>query len=219
MNVISPHVEADEALSDAQLALTEMQLRQLAELREIGMSRARALDGRHADEKLPAPVPAGHAFAQVAKAIRQIMALEQETIGLREKRIARVRQEQRHMTKQVVRRSVEHSLVVARPGTGPSEHKRLLADLFDRNDTRDYLCGNPRDIIIDICRVLGVTPDLSIWEEPRANDIHLKAGHDWVVPANGDKPYTLQKTPIGHSRVPFDSPLLDPHGADPPDDG
>jgi len=152
MNFVPPIAEAAKGLGDFQVGLAEVQLMQLAELREIGMSRARALDGRHANA--PA-AQAGHAFAAVAKAIRQIMALEQEIIGLRDKRIARLRAERGKETKAAVKRSVERSLRAGRPEDRPEKRERLLADLFDRRDTRDYLNGNPRDIVADICKALG----------------------------------------------------------------
>ena len=218
MNFVPPKTEAEWGRADVQVALAELQLLQLSELREIGMSRARALDGRHANEKLPPAVQAGHAFAAVAKAIRQIMALEQETIGLRDKRIAKLRVERGKENKVTVKRSVERSLRAGRPDEKPEKRERLLADLFDYRDRRDYLNGNPRDIVADICKALGVEADLSLWDEPAAEDIHLPAGHDWVVPANGEKPYTTEFCEAGlRVRLPFDSPHLAPKGGAPPD--
>ena len=222
MNFVPPRDEVRKAAaSDTQVALAELQLLELSELREIGMSRARALDGRHANEKLPPAVPGAHAFAAVAKAIRQIMALEQETIGLRDKRIANLRLERGKETKVAVKRSVERSLRAGRPEEKPEKRERLLADLFDYRDRRDYLNGNPREIVADICKALGVETDLSLWDAAEAAaDIHLSAGHDWVVPANGEKPYTLSRPEAGGTvRLPFDSPHLDPKGGAPPPGG
>jgi len=214
MNFVPPRF-TDEIMSDAQLVLAEMQLVHLAELREMAMNRARALDGWHRNEKLPPPVQAAHAFAAIAKAVRQIVALEQETIGLREKRLLRVRrvrsEETKAAVKQSVKQSVERSIRTARPDTPEQARKRLLSDLFDRDDTRDYRNGNVRDIVADICKTLGVEADLSIWEQPSPQDIHLPTGHDWVIPANGDKPYTTRTSKDGfRGRLPYDSPLLDP---------
>jgi hypothetical protein len=219
MNFVPPKTEPEWGRTDMQVALAELQLLQLAELREIGMSRARALDGRHADEKLPPPVQAGHSFAAVAKAIRQIMALEQETIGLREKRVSRLRVERAAEAKVAVKRSVERSLRAGRPEDKPERRERLLADLFDYRDRRDYLSGNPREIVADICKTLGVEADLSLWDaQAAAEDVHLSAGHDWIVPANGEKPFTWWRSEDGGTvRMPFDSPHLEHRGGAPPD--
>ena len=48
-------------------------------------------------------------------------------------------------------------------------------------------------------------------------DIALPSGHDWLVPVNGDKPYTVVDTPSGiQVRRPFDSHHFARGGA-PPD--
>jgi hypothetical protein len=205
MNFVPP---ADQ--TDAQIALADLQLRQLAELRELAMSRARALDAPGADGKAPDPVSAGRAFTEVAKAVRQIMALEQEVIGLREKRRTSISFERQKETKTVVRRVVERSLRTAGRDTTGSAGKRLLTDLFDRRDLYDYAKGNARDIVADICKTLDVEADLSLWDEPGEDEAGIsevrKTGSEKFRNGNG---YTNSASvSVSHSR---------PRGGAPPD--
>lgn len=203
--------------TDAQVALAELHLRQLAQLREIGMRMAQDVEAAMPQGmKPPSKNAMMAAYAQLTKAIRQIMALEQETIGLREKRIAHIRREWKKEKTATVRRSVEKSLAAAKPEMPRIARERLLGDLF--RDYNDYVHGPIRDIVAGICKTLGIEADLSLWDEPQPGiDIQLPAGHDWIVPANGDKPYTVVQTEGGpRVRQPFDSPHIEPHSADPP---
>jgi hypothetical protein len=173
-----------------------------------------------------ADMPQGHrpaaknammsAYAQLTKAIRQIMALEEEIVGLREKRVSRLRATWKQEKAQAVRRSVEKSLATAKPRMQRIARERLLGDLF--RDYNDYSRGNVRDIVADICKTLGIEADLSLWDEPQpAADIPLPAGYDWIIPANGEKPYTVVTTGAGfRKRMEFDSPHIAGHGDDPP---
>jgi hypothetical protein len=207
---------AEAPPSDLQLMLAEKQLCQLAELRELGMGLARdlAAQGAEANGKAPSTISTADAFARLTKAIRQIMALEQETIGLREKRAMAVRHSWLLSKKAAVRRSVDHSLKAAKPGLRPRDRENLLRDL---NDYDDYERGSVRDIVEKLCKSLGVAADLSLWDEPQAADIALPEGYRWIIPANGDKPYTVVTTPAGFRvRQPFDSPHIAGHGNDPP---
>jgi hypothetical protein len=204
--------------SDAQLALIDAQLRQLAELREVGMRLARNAEAEPPQgAKTQAKAGMLAAYAQLTKAIRQIMALEQETIGLREKRVARNRQNWLKEKVGTVRRSVDKSLAKAKPELPGTGRERLLADRF--RDYNDYEKGTVRDIVAGICQTLGIEVDLSIWDEPQPGiDIELPAGHTWILPANGDKPYTVMTAPSGHRvRQPFDSTHIDRRRTAPPD--
>jgi len=204
--------------SDAELALIETHLRQLAEMREIGLRLVRDVEDDPPQGQKPPPKPALlQAYAVLTKAVRQIMALEQEVIGLREKRATRVRHAWLAEKADAVRRSVEKSLTTAKPEMDKPRRERLLSDLF--RDYNDYAKGPVRDLVAEICKTLGIEADLSLWDEPQpAVDIVLPAGYEWIVPANGDKPYTIVDTPAGY-RVgqPFDSPHLKNDWPDPPD--
>jgi hypothetical protein len=97
--------------------------------------------------------------------------------------------------------------------------ERLLNDLF--SDYNDYSRGNIRDLVAGICKTLGITADLSLWDEPQPGaDIPLPAGYDRIIPANGDKPYTVVTIGAGfRKRMEFDSPHIAERGADPPKSG
>ena len=204
-------------MTDAQIALADIHLRNLAQLREIGMRLAADAEADTPQgHKQPSKTATMSAYAQLSKAIRQIMALEEEIIGLREKRVALLRSAWKQEKRQTVRRSVDKSLTAAKPQLQRIARERLLDDLF--RDYNDYGRGTIRDIVAGICKTLGIEADLSLWDEPQpATDLKLPAGHDWVVPANGDKPYTVRQTESGwRVRVPFDSPHIAGYGDDPP---
>ena len=205
-------------MTDAQIALADQHLRDLAKMREIGMQMAADAEADVPQgQKQPSKTAMMSAYAQLTKAIRQIMALEEEIIGLREKRVSQLRAKWKQEKAQTVRRSVEKSLTAAKPQMQPVARERLLGDLF--RDYNDYSHGSIRDIVAAICKTLGIEADLSLWDEPQpAVDIELPAGLKWVIPANGDKPYTVRHVEGGTQvRVPFDSPHIERHLTDPPD--
>jgi hypothetical protein len=207
-------------MTDAQIALADLHLRQLALMRDVGM---RLVVNVEADVPQGAKPPSKNAmmsgYAQLTKAIRQIMALEEEIIGLREKRVAHLGAAWKQEKAKTVRRSVEKSLTAAKPEMPRFTRERLLGDLF--RDYNDYTRGSIRDIVAGICKTLGIEADLSLWDEPQpAADIPLPAGYDWIIPANGDKPYTVVTTGAGfRKRMEFDSPHIVGHGDDPPQSG
>lgn len=201
----------DAPLSDAQLSLADRQLRQLARMAEIGMEALEDLRGPGADGKRLNPIQVGTAYDRVTQAVRRTMASEQEVSGLREKRVQRVRHDLLTVKKTAVRQSVERSLITGKPELTRERRERLLADLFSGYDLLGK--GTVREIVAQICQDLGVETDLSLWEEPTPIDIALPAGYDWIVPANGDKPYTRVTLPSGvRTRLSFDSPHLAKHG-------
>jgi hypothetical protein len=204
-------------MTDAQIALADQHLRDLARLREIGMRLAADAEADTPQgQKAPSKTAMMSAYAQLTKAIRQIMALEEDIIGLREKRLGHLRSQWKKEKTETVRRSVDKSLTAAKPDMPRVQRERLLGDLF--RDYNDYGHGTIRDRIAAICKTLGIEADLSLWDEPQpAADIELPAGHDWVIPANGEKPYTVRQVEGGiRVRVPFDSPHIAGHGDDPP---
>jgi hypothetical protein len=206
-------------MSDAQIVLADTHLRQLALMRDVGMRMVADVDaGMPQGQKPPSKTAMMSAYAQLTKAIRQIMALEEEVIGLREKRVALIGSRWKQEKRQTVRRSVEKSLTAAKPEMPRFTRERLLGDLF--SDYNDYAKGSIRDIVAGICKTLGIEADLSLWDEPQpAADITLPAGYEWVIPANGDKPYTVRQTEVGRIRMQFDSPHIAGHGDDPPPGG
>ena len=203
---------------DLKVRLAELQLMHLARLRDFGMG---LLDEMEEERDKPVEKRASVAsralsFDRISTAIRKIMALEQEVIGLREKRVRLVETERAVARQSTVRRSVEKSLTSAKPQLNGRPRERLLDDLFI--DYRKFATGSIPELIESICKDLGIPADLTLWEEPKYEDVALPAGFDWVVPVNGDKPYTVVESPGGTKvRRPFDSPHFNRHGGDPPD--
>ena len=211
------HREAAPA-TDQQLRMTELQLAFLARMRDIGMAQLEDLDAERdkpVEKRIPVTVRI-QSFEKASRAIRQIMALEQETVGLREKRVRLVETERAVARRATVERSVDRSLAAVKPQLDRKGRERLLGDLFV--DYKKFATGSIPELIESICKDLGIPADLTLWQEPKYEDIALPAGFDWVVPVNGDKPYTVINTPGGTKvRRPFDSPHFNRHGGDPPD--
>jgi hypothetical protein len=217
----------DAPLSDAQIALADRQLAQLERMAEIGMSALEDLEhlrSAPADRagKRPDPVRIVHAIDKMTLTVRRIMVLEQEIAGLREKRILKVKHDLLAVKKTATRQNVERSLAKGKPDLPREKRERMLDDLF--TGYGDMGKGTVREIVAQICEDLGIEADLSLWEEPSTVDIELPAGHDWIIPANGDKPYTKGVSEAGfRTRLAFDSPHLAKHrhvvaepGTDPP---
>ena len=203
---------------DRQVRLTELQLMDLARMREAGMALLDDLDAERDKpvEKRASVAERARSFDRITRGLRQIMAFEQETVGLREKRVRLVDTERAVDRRSTVRRSVEKSLTAAKPQLDRQPRERLLDDLFV--DYKKFATGSIPELIESICKDLGIPADLTLWEEPTYEDIALPAGFDWVVPVNGDKPYTVVTTASGgRVRRPFDSPHFNNHGGAPPD--
>ena len=204
--------------TDRDVRMTDLQLAHLARLRDFGMTMLDELEEERDKpvEKRASAAVRVQSFDKISRAIRQIIALEQETVGLREKRVRLVETERAVERRATVERSVDRSLAATKPQLDRKGRERLLGDLFV--DYRKFATGSIPDLIESICKDLGIPADLTLWEEPKYEDIALPAGFDWVVPVNGDKPYTVVDTPGGTKvRRPFDSPLFNRHGGDPPD--
>jgi len=210
---------------DDQLSVADRQLKQLSRLIEIGCRMAERLDPWSQQEDMKtSPHAKMQGFARLTDAIRKLMALEQYTSGIRDKRFKFVRGQWLEGRRKVVRQSVEQALVVSKPELEPRKRENLLGDLFrGYADLASLEHGNLRDVVAGICETLGVTVDLSIWDEPAGtpapSDMILPAGHDWVVPQNGDRPYTVQTRADGQSiRVHYNGPEMErlKHGSDPP---
>lgn len=204
----------DAPLSDAQIALTD---RQLARMAEIAMERMEDLNDAptNAEGKRLNAVQVANAVDRLTQAMRKIMALEQEVCGLREKRVAKVKNDLLRVKKTAVRQNVERSLAIAKPELAPQRREDLLRDLFSDYDSLSK--GTVREVVTQICKDIGIPADLSLWEDPSVIDVTLPSGHDWILPGNGDKPYTMVTNPMGRRmRMTFDSPHLTRHGKDPP---
>ena len=208
--------------TDEQLAMLDQQRKQLARLVEIGCRMADAFDpwSQNEDTKISAPARAA-GFAKLTDAIRKLMALEEYVSGIRDKRFKFVQSRWMEGRRNAVRQSVEQALIVSKPELEPRKRENLLGDLFRDYNVARFEHGNLRDFVAEICETLGVTADLSIWDEPAAppapTDMVLPAGHSWIAPQNGDRPYTFKTRPDGKRiRVFWDDPDLEKYGLDPP---
>ena len=169
-------------------ALSEIDLACLAELRGIGMAIAEGV-GRYAKGALtPEEAKAfkgcdvALAFSRVARAVRQIVVLEQEVMGLREK----------HWLKEKPARSesVERAEpLVERPERPERERFR------DYDDYDDYLKGTPEEIIAQVRAELMSLPGAALVMAKRAAERASRA----VVPdADGD--VVLAERPLERPR-------------------
>lgn len=182
-------------------ARTARQLAMLQELAEIGMQIARAVR----DEALVSAEPAdedgaprppsrfgngdlGLVYSRVARAVRQTVALETRVAdGIEQARVERARRRDAairwaaHERRQEIRHYVTQAIEAeaAERNTPESEVERLLDDLDERLDDRDYgdaLADAPiGDLVALICADLGVTPDWSLWEDQDWAIEHRKA--------------------------------------------
>jgi len=157
----------------------------LEELTDIGMEIARALRDRVADQAGEAAPDPGLAFSRIARAVRQTVALEarldqerQAAHGLAQAHAAeaqaKVAREAAYerlrgaIRKNDVRCAVEQAIDDQADG---GDVERLVTDLRERLDDEseyDDLEFNDRPIgemVASICRDLGLTVDLSLWED------------------------------------------------------
>jgi hypothetical protein len=202
----------DAPLSDDQLRLAERQLEQLARMADIVMERMEDLNDNPitAEGKPLDKLQVARTIERLTQAMRRIHALEQETIGLREKRVSKVKHDLLTVKKTAARQSVERSLATGKPDLPREKRERLLDDLF--SDYRILSTGTVREVVAQICKDIGIAADLSLWEEPSTIDIVLPAGLEWILPVNGDKPYTRVRNGAGQMmRMSFDSPHVPNH--------
>jgi hypothetical protein len=212
----------DAPPNDGQLTVLDRQQKQLARLIEIGCRMADRLDPWSQQEDTKASAQAKmQGFAKLTDAIRKLMALEEYVSGIRDKRFKFVHRNWLEGRRTAVRQSVEQALTVSKPEMEPKTRENLLGDLFRDYRIERFEEGRLRDFVAEICETLGVTADLSIWDEPAAppapTDMILPAGHEWVAPQNGDRPYTFKTRPDGKRiRIFWDDPELENYGLDPP---
>src|SRR5579872_3368109 len=166
-------------------ARVERRLRVLEELVDIGMEIARALRDRMAEPAAESAADPGLAFSRISRAVRQTVALEvkldqerQAAHGLAQAQIAEAQAKVEHLAahdrlrglirKSVVRSAVEQAIDDQADG---DDVERLVTDLRERlgdDDDYDALDFNDRPIgemVAQICRDLGLTIDLSLWED------------------------------------------------------
>ena len=165
--------EGDSAPSDEAMRLMAAQLDMLAFMRSAGAAMIERIERKAAGLLLEREQPAFQrcdpvtAFTRVSRSMLQIMAMEQEIMGLRERRRHEILTARVKEKKETVRRAVGDALVAQRPKTDPVSLRSLLnRAINDRDYYNDFLHDSPRAIIAKICAELGIeNPDLSIWPD------------------------------------------------------
>jgi hypothetical protein len=222
----------DKPPSDTMLETLERQRKQLARLIDIGCQAVEVLAPHFLEAKNQQEAKGKIAgFHRLTDAVRRLMALEQYTIGIRDQRFQFVRHHWLKARKEAVQDTVQQAYDAAKadpaklelPKSEAEAKKRenLLGDLFRGCNLDRYEHGSMRDVVAGICETLGVTTDLSVWDEPAEDpvpeDVILPNGHDWVVPHNGDRPYTVVTRDDGRRvRMHWDGPEMKQRGKDPP---
>jgi hypothetical protein len=143
-------------------ARAERRLRLLAELAELGMTLARTLvaqaeDGAEAASQL--------AYARIARAVRQTLALEAKLADESQVRREKQAREYSYQRQAKVRRLVERAIEA---DADDSDTDTLLDDLNERladPDDTDFTNRPLIDVVAAICKDLGVTFDPSPWQD------------------------------------------------------
>jgi hypothetical protein len=143
-------------------ARTERHLRLLAELAELGLALARTVVAQDEEGAEPA---AELAFARLARAVRQTLALEARLAD--EGRVRRERQAREHhfQREAKVRRLVERAIEA---DADDSDIDTLLDDLNERLADPDDTAFTDRpliEVVAAICQDLGVTFDPTPWQD------------------------------------------------------
>lgn len=154
-------------------ALKTAQLLMLARMRTVAMEIAERVGRKAAGLLLEREEPAFKqcdpvlSFSRISRSMLQIMAMEQEIMGLRETHRREIRAERKTEEQFAIRRAVGDAVRSQRLDLDREDVKALLDDIFDDYD--DFDRGSPRETVARICEQLGIDdPDLSIWPEDEA---------------------------------------------------
>jgi hypothetical protein len=155
-------------------ARAQQRLEMLRELAEIGMTLARGVERQ---AQAPEAGDLGLVFARIARAVRQTLALEARLEGelqVRARKAAFEREQDAASAARapvrerarIVRRAVKRAIEAE---ADDDEAEQLIEDLderlCDREDDEDFLDRPVGELVALICKDLGVTPDLSLWED------------------------------------------------------
>ena len=159
---------------DPAVERTQRHLQMLRELGELGMGLARSLAARAEEPGIAdqTAIDLRLAFSRVARAVRQTMVLEarlaQDGVKARAERDARRVAEARERG---VRRKRRVELTIERAieaEAGGETAENLLGDLYERledYDLAEFATRPVGELIVRICKQIGVTPDPSLWED------------------------------------------------------
>ena len=165
-----------------------LRLAMLHELAEIGMRLARGVE-RRAEAPDAAPGDLGLVFSRLARAVRQTLALEARLEGEIAARVREARAIDEVRLIRATRAAVERRAKLVRRAVGQaieaeacendfeSLFDHLDERLADREDDEDFLDRPLGELVARICKDLGVTADLSLWED-----------EDWAIEAAAARP-------------------------------
>jgi hypothetical protein len=153
-------------------------LAMLQELAEMGMDMARTVHRRATAEPAadaePNTIDLALMFSRLARTVRQTLALQARAklcVG-------------RKMT---VRRIVERA-IDADTGVSDSDTDNLLTDLYERladQDDADFTDRPVADLVVRICRDLGVKMDWALWQDEAAEPFEIPARFPSTGPVAG----------------------------------
>ena len=165
--------DSEAAPSDEAMRLMASQLETLARMRVIAENMMERVERKASGLLLEREQPAFKncdpilALNRLSRSLLQIMAMEQEIMGLREKRRQDILAAPAERKRQLVRRAVRDAAVAQKPTIDRALLRtQIQSALKDCNYYDDFIRGSPREIIAKICAQLGIeTPDLSIWPD------------------------------------------------------
>jgi hypothetical protein len=181
--------------------------RVLQELTDLGMNLARAVSAQAADADPATAHALALDFARIARAVRQTVALEAKLADDRQTSLAeRAQHRQREADAQARRRRTRIESLVERAidaEASGSEADNLYEDLRERLEDADDLAGfhdRPLpEIVALICKHLGVTPPLVLWNDA-----------DWGIESEAAPPEAVEGAVGRPISEPFEAPLPDP---------
>ncbi|MDB5463312.1 MAG: hypothetical protein JWP23_1701 [Phenylobacterium sp.] len=182
--------------------------RVLQELTDLGMNLARAVSAQAADADRATAHALALDFARIARAVRQTVALEAKLADDRQTSLAeRAQHRQREADAQARRRRTRIESLVERAidaEASGSEADNLYEDLRERLEDADDLAGfHDRpipEIVALICKDLGLTPPLVLWDDADWGIESEAAALPEAVEGAGGRPIS----------EPFEGPLPDP---------
>ena len=165
-------IESQGASSDdSALALSAQQLDALAKMREIGMAAVEAIGklvtgkATEAEKTAFAGADIALAFHRASRAVRQIIAMEQEIAGLRETRRQAIIGRRKNVAQKTMARVIKQAAYKEGIET-LSVDRKILEACRDYDDYDDYDRGTQAEIVTRLCKTLGIeNPDLSIWQD------------------------------------------------------
>jgi hypothetical protein len=188
-HVLVMFMESSTPPADQAEARTERHLRLLAELAELGMTLARTIVAQAEDG-------AELAFARLARAVRQTLALEAKLAEGGQLRRERQAREHKHQREAKVRRMVETAIEA---DAHESDIDDLLYDLnehlADLDDT-DFTHRPLIEVVASICQDLGVTFDPHQWQDEPPHPRHPGQGPPGGPPSR-DPGGSAVRLPLG----------------------